>query len=215
MLSINKVIDMNKLVMAAGVLLVCASCAGNSEKKQVDSDSTALADVEEMVAAVRDYVCITADSVGFVAIGMPINELPDSVPGLYDHKNHGTSPDAVAFIFSDAEGDSFVAYDFGEGNVDVINLIGRQIKVAAPQGVFGMGDSFSNVLQLPEVQAEWAGTGNGGSWYWVWNGIWFAPSNDNLSESASRKLFDSHQPPLASDFTDADVIGFIGTGLPY
>lgn len=206
---------MKKLVMAAGVLLMAASCAGNSEKKQTDSDSIALAEIEEMVETVRDHVCITADSVGFVAIGMPMNQLPDSVPGLYDHKRHSSSPDAVAFVFSDSEGDSFVAYDFGEGNVDVINLIGKQIKVAGSQGVFGMGDAFSNVLLLPEVEAEWAGTGSGGSWYWVWHGIWFAPSNDSLSETASRKLYDSHQPPLASDFTEKDIIGFIGTGLPY
>lgn len=79
----------------------------------------------------------------------------------------------------------------------------------------GIGDSFANVLSIPGVQAEWIGYDDGGMWYWTWDGLWFAPSQQGLGEILSRKLYDSKETPSAADFSDDVKVGFIGTGLPF
>ena len=114
---------------------------------------------------------------------MDINAVPDSVPGLYVRKVNGASPDAVTIDFEDEDGERFIAYDFGEGKIDVINLIG--------------------------------GYDGGGMWYWRWEGLWFAPSQDNLPTVLSRRLYHSESAPTSADFTDDVTVGFIGTGLPF
>lgn len=192
-----------------------ASSCGNSNKNETtDSDSIAIMDmVETVVAANTTY--IDKDSIGAVYIGKPITELADSVPNLYTSKENGASPDAVTVTFSNPDGEQFVAYDFGEGKIDVLNVIGTDIKVKSPEGEFGLGDSFSKVLQLPGVTAEWLGYDDSGMWYWTWEGLWFAPSQDKLSPELSRLLYNSETEPAASDFSEENTVGFIGTGLPF
>lgn len=206
---------MKKTFLFALSSIVLASCSGNGSKTTVDSDS--ITDVLEATDEVRETAnnLLTKEGVGSIWIGQSINDLPDSIPGLYNYKEMGASPDAVTIEFKGPEGGHFVAYDFGEGKIDVINLIDSSVKVDAPRGEFGIGDKFNNVLQLPGVEEEWSGYDNVGTWYWKWNGLWFAPSQESISESLSRRLYQSEQAPTRADFDDNVTIGFIGTGLPY
>lgn len=205
---------MKKLMFMALSAVILSGCGGNKAEK-ADSDSIAEAEIMEAVAAVRNASYITNEGVGPVHIGLPMTEVADSVPGLYNHKENGASPDAVTITFSDADGEQFVAYDFGEGKVDVINVIGNALAVSAPNGDFGIGAPFSKVLELPGVQAEWTGYDDGGMWYWTWHGLWFAPSQENLPENLSKRLYLSEEEPVATDFNDNVTVGFIGTGLPF
>ena len=205
------------LIIPAVSALVITGCGGGNKNMTADSDSIypdmTSETVETVVPVASSY--ITKDSIGHIFIGMTCHEVPDSVAGLYNHKENGASEDAVTITFSNPDGEQFISYDFGEGNIDVLNVIGRDIKVKAPDGDFGLGDKFTRVLDLPDVKTEWSGYDGGGSWYWVWDGLWFAPSQETLTDSISRRLYNYDTAPIRSDFTDDITIGFIGTGLPF
>lgn len=207
---------MKKLFYFVMLVLLATGCGKGSSASTSDSDSI----VENNIDAIEapdsiPTIYITRDSIGPIHIGMPINEIPDSIAGLYDKKLNGASQDAVTVEFNNQYGSSFVAYDFGENKVDVLNLIGNYVKVKAPRGDFSLGDSFWRVLELPGVKAEWAGYDDSGMWYWNWEGLWFAPSQENIPEALLRRLYHSDVPPTQVDFTDEVTIGFIGTGLPF
>ncbi len=208
--------NMKKLFfLTVGVLMLFGCSKGNNGNSS-DSDSIMAEqqdsiDVEPQIPT--EY--ISRDSIGVIHIGMAMSSIPDSVPGLYNKKVNGASQDAVTVEFSNELGESFVAYDFGEGKVDVLNLIGNYVKVKAPRGDFSLGDSFRKVLELPGVKAEWAGYDDSGMWYWNWEGLWFAPSQENLPDILVRRLYHSDMAPTQADFTDEVTIGFIGTGLPF
>ena len=100
-----------------------------------DSDSVAEEIPADVTASAgKQEACLTKDSIGAITIGMDINAVPDSVPGLYVRKVNGASPDAVTIDFEDEDGERFIAYDFGEGKIDVINLIGSDVKVKPSRG---------------------------------------------------------------------------------
>lgn len=199
-------------------ILGAASC-GKTDKSTTGTDSDSIAVMEMVDAVTASYhAYLTKDSIGQIKVGMSVNDIPKSVDNLYDYKTQGASPDAVTITFytNEDEGrEQFVAYDFGQGVIDVLNVIGNGVKVATDSGELGMGDSFKKVLALPGVKAEWSGYDDSGMWYWTWNGIWFAPSQDVLPEQLSKLLYHSSQEPTIDDFSDEVTIGFIGTGLPF
>lgn len=197
-------------------VMVLAGCGGNKTVNVSDSDSLESEPetfTEPVSSAPISY--LTKDSIGLIRIDMSVNDVPDSVPGLYDKKLDGASEDAVTITFSDSAGEKFIAYDFGEGKIDVINVIGRTVKIEAPRGEFGLGDNFAKILELPGVNTEWSAYDGNGSWYWVWEGLWFAPSQETLNETLTRRLYNSTSAPTVADFGEDVTIGFIGTGLPF
>lgn len=199
-----------------GVILaaVLTSCGHSGSQKEAESDSIAVMDMVETVASeYRAY--LTKDSIGSIWIGQELSEIPDSVPGLYNKKEPGATPDAVSVVFRQNGEEEFVAYDFGEGKIDVLNVIGSGVKIHTPHGEIGLGDSFAKVFELPGVKAEWSGYDESGMWYWTWEGIWFAPDQTNLPKELSQKLYHSGHAPTEKDFIDSIGIGFIGTGLPF
>lgn len=204
------------ILLLAFVVLSLVSCGGKkSDYRDVDSDTVAVnpADLEEAEAT---PAYLTKDSIGCIAIGMELAEIPDSVGGLYSSRNVGESRDAMSIEFFDNGAPRFVIYDFGEGKVDVINLTDNSIKVATVNGDLGIGDPMEKVLELPGVEAEWCGYDDGGMWYWVADGIWYAPDQSSLTPELSHRLYHSGQAPTVRDFEKGGItIGFIGTGLPF
>ncbi len=214
-----------------GGLAGLASC-GKSKNNDAAAADTVAADTINPADEAQAWVPVTyitsrhigpADTLGVVdtvaalRVGMPVAQLPDSVAGLYNLKrNGGDSGDAVAIEFLEDGVERFVAYDFGEGNVDVINVISSDVKVKTLRGDLALGSPMAAVLDLPGVQAEWSSYDGTGMWYWTWQGLWFAPSQENLSTTLSHRLYHSGQAPTMKDFEDDGVtIGFIGTGLPF
>lgn len=134
------------MILASALLVSC----GSNSKSSADSDSIAEVAILEAVVAVRNASPhISKDSVGSVLIGSEMNAIPDSIPGLYSHKTNGASPDAVTVTFSDAAGEQFIAYDFGEGNIDVITLVGNKVKVNSPKGDFGLATLSATYCYFP------------------------------------------------------------------
>lgn len=195
--------------------LAFSACGSGNKDVSSESDSIAEEEIDEAVEAVRNSMTLTKDSIGMVRIGAPMNLLPDSMPGFYTKKEIWESPDAVSYVFSNDDGQQFVTYDFGEGNIDVINLIGTDVFVKVPDGELRLGSAFNEVLALPGVVAEWSSYDDNGMWYWKWNGLWFAPTQEDLPAGLSAKLYSSAKAPAAEDFTKDVTIGFIGTGLPF
>lgn len=205
-----------KIIISALGLLVLSGCGG--KKKEEVKESIPFDDQTEVTTEIvvpKDTFFLTKDNIGPIHIGMSVNNIPDSVADLYGEKEIGASEDAVTITFLDGNMESFIAYDFGESKVDVINLINKAVKVNAPRGAFGLGDKFSKVLELPGVTTEWSAYDGNGSWYWVWEGLWFAPSQETLTETLSRRLYHSGSAPTVADFSDDVTVGFIGTGLPF
>lgn len=209
---------MKKITIIFSVIAVSLfpSCGGkNSESNVIDSDTVAV-NPADMIEAEATTAYLTKDSIGCIAIGMELAEIPDSIGGLYSSKNVGESHDAMSIEFFEDQAPRFVVYDFGEGKIDVINLIGSSVKVATINGDLGIGDPMDKVLNLPGVKAEWCGFDDGGMWYWIADGIWYAPDQSSLTAELSHRLYHSGQAPTVKDFENGNVsIGFIGTGLPF
>lgn len=228
-----KLIDMKTLryvaiaAIGAGLLAGC----GKSKNEGASAADTLAADTINPADEAQAWVPVPyltsrhigpADTLGVIDnvaglhIGMPVSRIPDSIPGLYNLKRNADSRDAVVIEFLEDGVERFVAYDFGEGNIDVINVIGGDVKVKTLKGDISLGSPMADVLNLPGVEAEWSSYDDNGMWYWTWQGLWFAPDQENLSTGLSHRLYHSGQAPTMKDFEeDAVTVGFIGTGLPF
>lgn len=193
-----------------------SSCGGKQTASNVADSDSAVVNPADMIEAEATTAYLTKDSIGCISIGMELAEIPDSIGGLYSSKNVGESHDAMSIEFFEDGAPRFVIYDFGEGKIDVINLIDNSVKVATINGDLGIGDPMEKVLNLPGVEAEWCGFDDGGMWYWIADGIWYAPDQSSLTAELSHRLYHSGQAPTVKDFENGNVsIGFIGTGLPF
>lgn len=193
------------------ILLLAACNHGKTTATDTAAIDTAMA--EEAAELAHTYY-LTKDSLGPVKVGMLRDSVAPAVTWLYDQITREETPDALEYDFVDGNSVSFSALDFGENRLDVIMLSDTLVGVETPQGVLKLHMPFTAVLDLPGVTTEWSGYDGEGSWYWRWQGLWFAPG-ENISESLSQRLFNSTQAPTHVDFSGNETIGFIGTGLPY
>jgi len=207
------------ITLIAAAALVISACGGG---KTSEADTTATGDSTkiEIADAGEQLWLIKADSIystSGVALrtGTEINSLPESISGLYDKIAKESGMDALEISFMRGSEQIFMALDFGEAKADLFIVTSDHIKVATPlEGVLSLGSPFADVLALPGVKAEWSGYDGEGTWYWQWEGLWFGPAQDHLSEALSKKLYDSKSHFTADDFKDV-TIGFLGTGLPF
>ncbi len=209
-----------KTVASLLVGLLVASCGGNS-KSGVDTVTVNDSTVVEIADASAQLWLLKADSIyssdGIsLKVGTPIKSLPSAIDGLYDKIDLQQGMDGIEYNFIKDGLTSFVAMDFGEAKADMFMIVSDKVKVETPlEGVVALGSPFEEIVKLPGVKTEWVnGEGNEGSWYWVWEGLWFAPNYENMSESLAKKINSSSAKFSTEDFT-ASTIGYIGTGLPY
>lgn len=205
---------MKKLVMFAAALAGLVAC-GHKDSQKADAASDSLIEAQDSTEIAHERYFLTKDSLGPVRIGAEWKDVPEMVEGLYTMRKEVKSPDCLEFMFVDGDRESFAAYDFGEGKVDVICLFDSVVGVQAPRGEFRLGSPFSKVLELPGVKAEWCSMDDEGQWYWTWEGLWIGVGQDGLAPALSARLYNSAQAPTGKDFTGSETIGFIGTGLPY
>lgn len=196
--------------------LLLTACGGkkNSEKP-TDSDTILIEEAVEEVGDTTYY--LTSENLGPVIIGERMTAVPESCDRLYTSRVHADSQMGNAVAFYDGEEQMFTAFDYMEGNVDMIVLDSPRIKVAAPGGDIALGDSFLNILRLPSVEAEWIQNDDGtsGKWFWTWSGLWFGIDESHLTEKLSSHLYNGTTKPVAEDFDETVRTGYIGTGLPY
>lgn len=202
------------------ILILPAFLLINCGKKQDNAASLAVVDSTLPESADSVYLSdvkyyLTSDSIGPIYVGNPVNNLPPSVPGLYDNVVMNETPIAMAYTFILGIEPQFTVYSFTESLVDVIVLEGNSRGVNTPDGVVSICDPFSKVLALKGSRSVWQSFEGEGIWYWEWNGLWFGVDESNISEQLELALYDEKHPPRAAEFTEDVKIGYIGTGLPY
>lgn len=197
-----------------------ALCGCRSENKTADTvdtltDVAAETQTDSLPPEPQHHYVLTSEGVGPVAPGMKTRTWPELAEGLYDSIEEGPGGEADQYEFY-LDGQPMVTVmDFGQGEADLVVVSDPSIKAKVGDAELGLGDSFSLLLEQPGVRAEWEQLDEDGMWYWTTGGLWFAPSQENLPEEVSRKLYDSKKPPLSTDFPPEVGIGYIGTGLPF
>ena len=53
-----------------------------------------------------------------------------------------------------------------------------------------------------------------GTWYWVWQGIWFGVDEMEVSDALMEALETGRHAPRAAELATARI-GYIATGLPF
>lgn len=205
------------------VILLLVACGGK-DKSASDSDSAAGADPFELPVDSLPASSLTLDSAGVrtdagtlvAAIGTPVKNIPDSVGGVYDNVTRDRGPEADEYRFMLGDEYLFTALDFGSGLIDMIMVNGASVAAIAPDGTrVTLASSFSEVLALPGISAEWGGLDDTGTWYWNAAGLWFAPDQSHLPQGLSQKLYNEETMPEPSDFDGSVRVGYIGTGIPF
>lgn len=193
---------------------VCGSC-GSESGTTADSESVVAVDsvVEEVPADTVFH--FSSAGVGPLEQGMPVESWPEKVEGLYDNVDVQGGGDANQYEFFLSERPMVTVLDFGEGKADLVILSDPAVKVKVGERELGLGDSFSELLDNPEVKASWEQLDDDGMWYWNLGGMWFAPKQDMIPEDLARKLYDPATPPSREDFPPEVGIGYIANGLPF
>lgn len=207
--------------MIAGVVLLAAGCSGNSAKEGAsDSDSAGRLSTE-VPEFERETWYLTPDSLGPVHVGMKISEIPENWPGLYTEiqKERAYDTDAYNFLL-DEEVDRAACYpftviDFGMGNADIIMLNDTLVKVATPAGDISVATPFREVLKLEGIEPQWEEVEGNGAWFWKWEGLWFQPSQEQMDQETSSRLYDGNRRPDDLKFAPEITTSLISTGLPF
>lgn len=201
--------------------MIFSACGGANNRDKEDSTSISLEIVTDSIAEEKRVAMLCADSIYVpggpsVRVGMKIADVAPSSPGLYDSVLCDRGPEADELRFMRDGQYLFTAMDFGEERVDLIMANSTDVIVEVPdEDPITLATGFKRVLDLHGVRSEWCGLDDSGIWYWTWHGLWFAPSQEHLSESLSERLYNPSTPPRMMDFTDDTGMGYIGTGVPF
>lgn len=209
---------MKKTILTLILLIpLVASCSVNKAYKGADSDSSivseAVADLDSIDAI--PLPTLTAEGLGQIKIGMPIDSLPEGIENLYDHVQEEDTPDASVLTFTLHRTPMFSIYNFGDGKVDVITLNSRELGFRTPEGIIHMGDPMEKVFQTKGVSTEYASADDNGQWYWRYEGLWICPDPAQCSPELAEALSSRNNPPSASLVSGTVTVGYIATGLPW
>lgn len=208
----SQMIRPSSLAAATCGMLILSSC--HSDKKEVVDTDTIAIESAEPVDSVPSYL-FTPEGIGSITPGMPIGQWPEETAGLYTHIDAEEGGDANQYNFYKDDELSFTVMDFGEGKADLIILDDPSMDVKIGEEKINMKTPFAKLLSTPGVKAEWEQLDDEGMWYWKANGLYFAPSLENLTPELSNKLYNPDKVPTKSDFPEEITIGYIGTGLPF
>lgn len=209
---------------AAALLAISASCSSSGRKTpDRDSDTTSIPIQSPMQDSIQDSMPtltpegliypLPADTVNNIHIGMALDSLSSSVPGLYNRMVRDASEDAeIISCFSGTE-KIFEIYSFDSGIVDMISLTSPVIKAV---GSLRIGMPVAEMLRLSSrVSTEWASLDDIGQWYWHVNGLWILPDMGNLPDNIRASINDRRVPPSLSALPEDTKISYIATGLPF
>lgn len=202
-------------LLCGALLIGAAACSSgsvhHSDSAVIDTDSN----VPEETIEEETYVVMTDRGVGSIKCNMLVSDMQPSVRQLYDSIIVDRSYTYTVYKFIYEGQDRFRGYDFGNGAISMIEAADPGVIVETPNGDISLDMPFTNVLRLPGVTAQYQNFDDEGIWSWVWQGLYFLPSQQNLPHSLSAKLYTNGTPPTIADFDDNVTIEYIGTGLPY
>lgn len=192
-----------------------AACSGNKAYNGNDSDSTIISEAEAALDSIDSMPlpALTAQGLGPVRIGMPIDSLPEGVDNLYDHFETDDEFDSSIITFSLQGETMFTVNNFGEGKVDVIALASDKLGFKTNAGMIHLGDPMVKMFKADGVTTEFVSMDDSGEWYWRCNELWICPDPEQCSPELAEALGRRTNPPAASLVGDNVTIGYIGTGL--
>lgn len=200
-------------VTATVSVMILSACS--ADKHTIgDSETISVTEDMESTDSIPHYV-FTPEGIGSITPGMRIGEWPEETNGLYTHIDNESGGEADQYNFYKDDELSFTVLDFGEGKADLIIVDNPEMDVKVGNNTVNMNTPFSLLLSNPEVKPEWEQLDDEGMWYWKVNGLWFAPSQENLTPALTDKLYNPATPPVKADFPEDVKIGYIGTGLPF
>ncbi|MDE6009945.1 MAG: hypothetical protein K2F87_00665 [Muribaculaceae bacterium] len=203
--------------LMAGLSILLSGCSGKGQGTVADTPKpeTALSP-DDIPAEEPADPELTAGGIGPVRIGLATDSIPSAVPGLYDAVMPEEGYESNTYVFMYDGSPLFTAFEFTPGTVDVISADSPEVAVIAPgEKTLRLGGTFTDVLELPGVEATWEESDGEGLWCWRWQGLWFVPDQSRLSEALSRELYRDAHVPAKSSFTPEVKIGYMGTGLPW
>ena len=200
-------------MICASILLLCSCGVGN--KKVVESAQVIADSIPAEPSADLLEIPITNLGIEEVKCGMRVNSLTPSMANLYDSIAIEQDLDHTTYQFMLDGRPRFTGYEFGDGLIDALAAADSSVYVDTPDGHLTLGMPFSRLLKLKDATAEYQALDDNGMWSWRWQGLYFLPSQQNLPQRLSSKLYNQATTPDAADFDDNVVIDYIGTGLPY
>ena len=187
-------------MICASILLLCSCSGGN--KKVVESAQVIADSIPAEPSADLLEIPITNLGIEEVKCGMRVNSLTPSMANLYDSIAIEQDLDHTTYQFMLDGRPRFTGYE-------------SSVYSVTPDGHLTLGMPFSRLLKLKDATAEYQALDDNGMWSWRWQGLYFLPSQQNLPQRLSSKLYNQATTPDAADFDDNVVIDYIGTGLPY
>lgn len=198
-------------------ILFLWSCSGAGKKEnnttpESDASETGIAESVDLIAPTA---FLNAEGIGQIGLGMTCDSLPEKVPGLYDLIIPAENDETVIYRFMLDGHEMFYGYDFNDGKIDMLSLAPMGVQASTANGPIGVGDPFLSLLNIPGMKAEWIASDDAEVWFWTAGGLWFGVEPDSASITLAEKLSSPERPPMASDFSENDLIGYIGTGIPF
>lgn len=200
----------------AAAALTLAGCSGNKKAAQpaADTDSAFIREAEAAIDSIQTPT-LTAQGIGDVRIGMPLDSVPQGQINLYDNIVADDSGEFKALNFRLGDKDMFTVTDYDDGKVDMISLYTPEVGVAVPNDTLRIGDPFTKLLKQSGVTTEFVSMDDMGVWYWRYKDLWFWPAEEGMSQELSNAMSERRNPPSAAMIGDKVKIGYIGTGVPF
>lgn len=209
---------MKKTLLILTLLLpLLGACSGNKAYRGSDSDSAVVAQAQADLDSIDSIPLplLTAQGLGQIRVGMPIDSLPEGVENLYDQMQMDETPDATVLSFTLQGAPMFSVYNFGDGNVDMISLDSTLLGFNTEKGVIHLGDPLASLLEVRGVSTDYASMDDAGMWYWKYNSLWISPDPAQCTPGLIKALSDRNNPPSTALVDSTVSIGFIATGLPF
>lgn len=210
-------ISLNRIAVSgiiSAIMLTMVGCHSGGSKLV---ESASVTDTAQQVLPDTDRTAAIITNMGVSSIkrGTLVIDIEPEVENLYDTIVVENDYDKTCYRFMSDGGERFVGYEFGDGVISVLSVSDETVVADTPQGKIGLGMPFKRVLDLKGVLPEFQSLDGNGMWSWTWQGLYFLPSQGNLPQRLSSKLYSAGTIPDASDFDDSVTVDYIGTGMPY
>lgn len=202
-------------LLAVVVFAGCLAGCGSGNKVETESATVEEGTMDVVPVTDDNQAVITDQGVYPIKTGVNIVDLQPSVENLYDQIKSEDAYDYTVYKFMLDGKERFAGYSFGDGSLSVLSVTSSDIVVETPAGLISLGVPFSRVLELEGVNPEFQALDGNGMWCWIWQGLYFQPSQNKLPQRLSSKLYDAGTTPVLSDFDDDVTVAYIGTGMPF
>lgn len=202
--------------IASSLLVALLMCACSDKSSKTADSATVEADtVATLPESDGTVAIITNQGVGPVKCKTLVAEVRPSVENLYDTIIPEEEYEYTSYKFMLNGHERFCGYDFGDGIISVVSASDASVVASTPDGELAIGMPFTKVLSLKGVTPEFQSLDGEGMWCWIWQGLYFQPSQSQLPQRLSSKLYSAGSTPTVDDFDDNVTIEYIGTGMPY